>query len=115
VEIKKANHKFDDKDLERLLNYVEAFEEFFDAHPGLATNFPRGWRIDVVVDGENIKQPNNKRAFKQVKDSDHVVLKSWYDFLDKAKKVHEQFLNVHDEHLKSRSSPAIRLVGGGKK
>jgi hypothetical protein len=115
VEIKKADHKFDDKDLERLLNYVEAFEEFFEAHPGIAENFPSGWRIDVVVDGQNIRQSNNKRAFKQIKESGHVVLKSWYDFLDKAKKVHEQFLNVHDEHLKLQSQPVVKLIGGGTK
>jgi hypothetical protein len=110
VEIKKAGHDFDDADLVRLLNYVEAFEEFFRTHEELAKNFHRGWRIDLVADGENVKQVANKRAFRQVKDGEHVARITWHDFLDRAKKVHEQFLEVHDsgvERRKAKDQPGL--------
>lgn len=96
VEIKKAGHAFDDTDLTRLLNYVDAFERFFDENTGLASDFHRGWQIDLVADREKIKQPNNRRAYKQIKDEGRVNRVPWRDFLMRAKKVHEQFLDVHD-------------------
>lgn len=105
VEIKRAGHRFDDADFTRLLTYVEAFEEFFDANAGIRANFPRGWRIDLIADGEKIKDMSKRRAFKEVKDK-QVFRTPWLDLIDKAKKVHEQFLDVHDAHahrLRSRS------------
>jgi hypothetical protein len=108
VEIKKAEHEFDDNDLERLLNYVEAFEEFFEKHKGIAENFHRGWRIDIVADGENVKKVPNKRAFKEVKTAGHVARITWHDFLDRAKKVHEQFLEVHDSGVANRKTRVPR-------
>jgi hypothetical protein len=108
VEIKRAEHDLDDADLKRLLNYVDAFEEFFDTNKELAKNFHRGWRIDLVADGEKIKDVVNKRAFKAVKDSESVVRITWHDFLDKARKVHEEFLKIHDY------SGAVRKRAKGK-
>jgi hypothetical protein len=96
VEIKKADHKFDDADLERLTNYVDAFDEFFEAHRILATNFPLGWQIDLIADGENIRKSSNKQAYKAARDAGKVFRVSWVDFLDRAKKTHEQFLDAHD-------------------
>ncbi|MCF7221608.1 ATP-binding protein [Marilutibacter chinensis] len=96
VEIKKADHAFDDKDLKRLLNYVDAFERFFEENPDLAKEFDRGWKIDLVADSEKIRDSTNRRAFKQVKDAGQVKRTPWRDFLLRAKKVHEQFLDVHD-------------------
>jgi hypothetical protein len=111
VEIKKADHKFDDADLERLLNYVEAFEEFFATHQQVAANFHRGWVIDIVADGENIKRLANKRAFKQVKDVGRVTRITWHDFLDQTKKVHEQFLDIHDLGVKRKGIKRISARG----
>lgn len=96
VEIKKSKHQFDDADCTRLLNYVVAFEEFFEDNSGLKANFYRGWRIDVVADGENVGLPANRLALKAQKDAKRVRRVSWTDFLDNAKKVHEQFLEIYD-------------------
>jgi hypothetical protein len=96
VEIKKADHNFDDTDLSRLLNYVEAFDQFFEKHKQTVSEFSRGWKIDLVADGENITQMNNKLAYESIKDRGKVKRVSWQDFLFYAKKVHEQFLDVHD-------------------
>lgn len=96
VEIKKACHDFDDNDFGRMLNYVEAFERFFDENKLTVLEFHRGWQIDLVADGEKIKQGNNKLAYKHIKEKNQVVRVTWRDFLMRAKKVHEQFLEVHD-------------------
>lgn len=115
VEIKKAGHDLDDEDVRRLLNYVEAFEQFFEKHKHLTSNFHRGWQIDIVADGENIKQVPNRRAYKQVVDAKQVTRITWRDFLDRTKKVHEQFLDVHDlnvvrrkSKLKPKSKPKLK-------
>lgn len=96
VEIKKAGHSFDDADLGRLLNYVEAFERFFEENKGTVSDFYRGWRIDLVADREKIRKANNRIAYQSLEKDKKVHRTSWNDFLTRAKKVHEQFLDVYD-------------------
>lgn len=102
VEIKKANHAFDDNDLDRLLNYVDAFERFFADNALAVSDYHRGWQIDLVADGENIKKISNKQAFKRVKEHGQVRRVTWREFLIRAKKVHEQFLDVQDAGRQNR-------------
>lgn len=96
VEIKKAGHAFDDTDFDRLINYVDAFDQFFKENQETVAEFYRAWRIDLVADGEKLKKSSNKHAFGSFVDSNRVKRMSWRDFLTRAKKVHEQFLDVHD-------------------
>ena len=102
VEIKKAGHAFDDTDFMRLINYVDAFERFFKENQETVAEFYREWRIDLVADGENLKQSNNQRAYRSLEDKKQVKRMSWNDFLARAKKVHEQFLDVHDLGVEKR-------------
>lgn len=107
VEIKKAGHAFDDTDFSRLINYVDAFENFFRENEETVSEFYRGWRICLVADGEKLKQSNNQHAYKSFLKEDRVKRMSWRDFLMRAKKVHEQFLDVYDlgaEKRKGKSS-----------
>lgn len=96
VEIKKAGHAFDDTDFARLINYVDAFEQFFDENKETVSEFYREWRIDLVADGQKLKQSANLRSFQGLEKENRVKRMSWRDFLTRAKKVHEQFLDVHD-------------------
>ncbi|OIQ97797.1 hypothetical protein GALL_201220 [mine drainage metagenome] len=96
VEIKKAGHLFDDTDFNRLLNYVDAFTRFFDENSRTVSEFYRGWQIDLIADGENVRQMSNKLAFEQVKSTGKLKRTPWNDFLTRAKKVHEQFLDIHE-------------------
>ena len=84
--------------------YVDAFENFFEYNKIVVGDFRRGWRIDLVADDEDedIKQSSNKRAFDGLKDKKQVERVTWLDFLTRAKKVHEQFLDVHDLGLEKR-------------
>lgn len=107
VEIKKAGHAFDDADFSRLINYVSAFENFFRENEETVSEFYRGWRICLVADGEKLKQSNNQYAYKSFLKEERVKRMSWRDFLMRAKKVHEQFLDVYDlgvEKRKGKSS-----------
>jgi hypothetical protein len=96
VEIKASGHAFDDPDAERLFNYVDALQEFFENNREMAKEFPRRWRIDLVVDSLNLKKANNKQAFTRAQDSGEVLQLSWNDFRARARKTHEQFLDVRD-------------------
>lgn len=113
VEIKKAAHDLNDDDVRRLLNYVDAFEEFFATHKQLASNFHRGWQVDLVADGEKIKDVVTRRAFDGAKDNKQIIRISWHDFLDRTKKVHEQFLDVHDVSVEQRKSKLKDSPSGG--
>lgn len=96
VEIKKSGHDFDDTDFERMLNYVDAFTEFFNRNSNLHNEFPRGWRIDLVADGTNLRNPSNRRSFHSLERDGEVKRTPWHDFLTNAKTSHEQFLKVNE-------------------
>ncbi|UCV21482.1 ATP-binding protein [Ferribacterium limneticum] len=96
VEIKKAGHTFDDADFDRLINYVDAFEQFFEENKETVVEFYREWKIDLVADGLKLKKSANARSFEGLEKDNRVKRMSWRDFLSRAKKVHEQFLDVHD-------------------
>jgi hypothetical protein len=102
VEIKASGHAFNDKDCERLLNYVVAFNEFFEQHPVVKSEFSNGYQIHLIADDENVKQPNNLLALKSAKDSRIVVRTKWLDFLHRAKKSHEEFLRVANQLAESK-------------
>jgi hypothetical protein len=104
VEIKAPHHTFDDADMDRLGNYLEAFDEFFEKHEFVRKEFPDGYCITLVVDGtDGMKRPNNKRSFKQARDAEKLKPIRWEDFLAEAKQAHEEFLEVHDKFI-SRAS-----------
>lgn len=96
VEIKKAGHAFDDADFDRLVNYVDAFQQFFEENEETVAEFYRKWRIDLVADGEKLKKSTNRHAYNGFVEDGRVKRMSWQDFLTRAKKVHEQFLDIHD-------------------
>lgn len=96
VEIKTTGHQFNDADFERLVNYVDAFSRFFEANKETVAEFYRGWRIDLIADGENLTKFANKIAYQACTDKGQVSRMPWQDLLTRAKKVHEQFLEVHD-------------------
>ncbi|MDK6080342.1 hypothetical protein [Massilia varians] len=58
--------------------------------------FYRGERIDLVAAGEKLRQMSNKYACKRIEELKRVKRMSWSDFLTRAKKVDEQFLEVDD-------------------
>ncbi len=106
VEIKKAGHKLDDTDFARLVNYVDAFNEFFEENKETVSEFYRGWRIDLIADGENLKDSAKRHAYLAFKEKQQVSRMPWRDFLSRAKKVHEQFLDVHDLGTEKRQGKA---------
>jgi hypothetical protein len=97
VEIKAADHVFNDKDFERLHNYVIAFSDFEQAYPGLMRDFSRSWQIDLVADAVKFQNPINATAFESLVKSEKVNRMSWGDFRHRARKANEMFLDAHEE------------------
>lgn len=100
VEIKASGHAFNDLDCDRLLNYIDAFDDFFDQFESIRREFPYRYRIDLIADGQNLKKPANKQAFNAALKEGKIVQSKWLDFLHRAKKSHEMFLKVAN-HLQS--------------
>jgi hypothetical protein len=97
IEIKAPKHQLTDEDTKRLMNYVEAFDEFFQNHREVQAEFPEKYQIDLIVDGKKIKEAVNRQALYAVEESGRVRTTNWKDFLMRAKKGHEQFLEVHEK------------------
>ena len=96
VEIKRPSHTFGNDDYERLQNYVDAFDEFFQKHPTLAAAFPERWQIDLIADAVNVSGAN-KHAFEAFVNDGRVVRRSWVEFLAAARTAHERFLDAYDQ------------------
>jgi hypothetical protein len=96
VEIKACNHAFDDNDFTRLVNYVDAFEAFFAKHDEIRRELPSSWRIDLVADSTNLVHAGNRHAYESFVNTGRVVRIPWEDFLLRAEKSHELFLDIDD-------------------
>ena len=96
VEIKAVEHIFGNDDWDRLHNYIEAFEDFFADNQELLKEFPDGWVVDLVCDHFSIADRDKRRAYKSWEDQKQIEQTGWNDFLAKASKANEEFLNVQD-------------------
>lgn len=105
VEIKVPGHKFANEDYDRLANYVEAFDEFFNANSQMVASFPERYVIDLVADDVNVTNRDKRTAFNSFVSGKKVVRQTWNDFLANATQAHEGFLNIYDEaHAEERGS-----------
>lgn len=97
VEIKASGHALDDEDFTRLFRYVDALRKFFANNPDMAAEFPRKWRIDLVVDSVAIKDPMKQQAYDTVVGANEVFQLSWDDFRNRARRTNEAFLQARDD------------------
>ena len=97
VEIKAVGHSFGSRDWDRLHNYLRAFEDFFAENPGMASDFPDGWVIDLVCNKVNITDPDKATAYEHWKSAKgRIAPISWRDFLRRAVQANETFLDARD-------------------
>lgn len=96
VEIKARGHLFDNKDWDRLHNYLDAFKEFFAQNRELASDLSEEWIVDLVCDGVNITDRNRNRAYMSWCSEDRIKQISWTDLLARAARANRAFLAVQD-------------------
>ena len=97
VEIKAVGHSFGNDDWDRLHNYLEAFEAFFAENSSLLQEFPDGWVVDLVCDERSITNRDKRKAYELWKDREQRIERiAWNDFLTRAIKANEEFLNAQD-------------------
>lgn len=97
VEIKRPKYAFADSDGERLVNYIDVFDDFFAEHTSVREEFPQGYQIILIVDSLALRQPPIKQSIKAALDGGKLAHVKWKDFLSRAKKAHEQFLEASDK------------------
>lgn len=104
VEIKKPKYAFADSDADRLLNYLDVFDNFFDEHRSIQNEFPQGYQITLIADSIVLKRSANRRSIDSAKEKGKLEHVNWKDFLNRARKAHEQFLEVGDKATKRAKS-----------
>ena len=93
VEIKAVEHRFDNADWDRLHNYLEAFQDFFQANQELALDFPEEWVVDLVCDEVRITNRDKNTSYRYWRDTESRIERiSWIDFLARAVRANETFL-----------------------
>ncbi|MHB1034006.1 MAG: ATP-binding protein [Pirellulales bacterium] len=100
VEIKKPKYSFGDADAGRLVNYLDVFDKFFEDHETIREEFPQGYEILLIVDSIKLNKPANRRSIEAAIKEKKVSHVKWKDFLNRAKKSHEQFLDASDRAAK---------------
>lgn len=97
VEIKRPNYGFSDSDAERLNNYFEVFDEFFDNQKQIRHEFPQGYQIILIVDEMNMKTATNKRSIDYAIRDSKLDCVNWKDFLMRAMNAHQTFLDINEK------------------
>ena len=105
VEIKATGHRFNKRDWDRLHRYLEAFEAFLAENVQLASEFPDGWVVDLVCDSVGISDRDKRRAYEYWQAESRIEQITWTDFLARAVKANEAFLDAQDLVRKGRHSP----------
>lgn len=106
VEIKRPDYAFGDDDAERLINYLDAFDAYFKEHTEVNKEFPDGYGITLIVDSiGGMKKSPNQRAIKAATAEKKLEHVNWTDFLSRARKAHEQFLEANDKAAKKAKKP----------
>ncbi|MDE0230822.1 MAG: ATP-binding protein [bacterium] len=96
VEIKAPGRKFGAADWDRLHNYIEAFQDFFEKHHQLTANFSGGWVVDLVCNGVGIADRDKRAAYEYWSGQGRIERISWTDFLARAVHANETFLDAED-------------------
>jgi len=103
VEIKAVQHRFGNADWDRLHNYLEAFRDFFDENPELASEFSGEWVVDLVCDAVRISDRDKNTAYRYWNDTERRIERiSWTDFLARAVRANETFLAAEDRVREER-------------
>lgn len=102
VEIKRPNYSLGDADAERLLNYLDVFDAFFDEHRQIQNEFPDGYDITLIVDAIGSLKSNNRRSIEAAKRDKKLEHVRWKDFLLKSMNAHQQFLDANDAAEKKK-------------
>ena len=97
VEIKRPKYSFGDADADRLLNYLDVFDKFFEDHETIREEFPQGYEILLIVDSIKLVKPASRRSIEAAMKEKKLIQVKWKDFLNRAKKGHEQFLDASDK------------------
>ena len=97
VEIKAAEHRFNNDDWDRLHNYLEACHDFFQENAELAARFPDGWVVDLVCDDVRIADRDKRKAYEAWQRDSRIERISWTDFLARAVQANEAFLDAQDQ------------------
>lgn len=101
VEIKRMDHHLTDEEYLRAVNYLKALDEFLDANPELAKEFPDR-RLTFVVD--HIDKLSAVSESSLSSDS-RVDRKTWNELLSNTKRAHKDFL-AHVRGMQSGSADA---------
>ncbi len=96
IEIKRPEHRLENAEWERIQNYINSFEEFFNTpgHKDFLDLF-HGFKITLVCDGLRLTG-SQKRAFEGYLDDGMLEHVTWSAFLLRTKRTHEDFLTEAD-------------------
>ena len=97
VEIKAAGHAFDNRDWDRLHNYLEAFDSFSERNAELMADFPDGWVVDLICDSVRIRDRDKRAAYEHWQQKNRIETSTWEDFLKRAVTANQKFLDAQDK------------------
>ncbi|TET07921.1 MAG: ATP-binding protein [Candidatus Thorarchaeota archaeon] len=92
LEIKKPGYQFQRSDLERLTNYVDALDNFFEENPELKKQYPR---YQAVLVCDKIRLPRVERgAISDLESKGKLKRRTWIEVLSETQAVYRDFISA---------------------
>ncbi|MES3482799.1 hypothetical protein [Citrobacter freundii] len=103
IEIKKPHHHIKNEEMDRIINYFEAFESFLsDPRHSDFKSIASDFHVTLVSDGENLSGAR-RVAYNTYIQEQRLTPVDWAGFLLRTTKTHQEFLD-EAEQLKARNN-----------
>ncbi|HAT3722632.1 TPA: ATP-binding protein [Citrobacter koseri] len=103
IEIKKPHHHIKNEEMDRIINYFEAFEAFLsDPRHSDFKSIASDFHVTLVSDGENLSGAR-RVAYNTYIQEQRLTPVDWAGFLLRTTKTHQEFLD-EAEQLKARNN-----------
>lgn len=97
VELKRPETTVKDEGIERFFNYIQAFQEFFDAKDKFTEDFNKGLKMTLVAEDIDVEFPNEETWKRQMEEGNIDERISWTELLNRARKYHSDFIDAREQ------------------
>jgi hypothetical protein len=94
LEIKVPGHSLRDDELERIVTYLTALEDFLEKNPLFKKDFPQPIHVTLICDGLSLGRVS-QGAFDNLGNKGQLHQRTWNEFLNSATKANQDYLDLY--------------------
>ena len=94
---KRPKYSFGDANADRLLNYLDVFDKFFEVHETIREEFLKATSIPADCRFNQVVKPASRRSIEAAMKEKKLIQVKWKDFLDGGKRGTDQVSRPSDK------------------